>query len=112
LHDTTHKVKIKGVPNVYVPRGVVNYFRERLENVAYSTTEFDYKKAIDNKNVIMTNVPLSSTEWHNILIIGYTKEGNYIYIDPNNDKNFYICSEEYLKSNNSYKYSFEININK
>ena len=52
------------------------------------------------------------TRRQNILIIGYTTVGNYIYIDPNDNENFYICSEEYLKSNNSYKYSFEIRINK
>lgn len=58
----------------------------------------------------MTNMSVSSQKWHNILIIGYTKDGNYIYIDPNDNKNFYICSEEYLKSKNNGKYSFEIKI--
>ena len=45
---------------------------------------------------------------HNILIVGYTEEGNYIYIDPNYSDKEFECSPDYLNSKNASKYDFEI----
>ena len=45
---------------------------------------------------------------HNILIVGYTEEGNYIYIDPNYSDKEFECSPDYLETKNVSKYDFEI----
>lgn len=109
-YNKKHDVKNKGVPNKDVPKGMVYYFSNNITNTAYSSNSIDYKTAIDAGRVVMTNVPITDTMWHNILVIGYTQSGEYIYMDPNDNDNFYKCSEGYLKSNNSLKYSFEIEI--
>ena len=105
-------VKKEGIPNREIYSGVSNFFGDHITNVAYSSTSMDYKAAINNGNVVMTNVQISSNMWHNIVVFGYTNKGEFIYIDPNDNTNFRKCSDNYLRSNNNQKYSIVINISK
>ena len=42
------------------------------------------------------------------MIVGYTEEGNYIYIDPNYSDKGFECSPDYLNIKNASKYDLEI----
>ena len=102
-----------GVPSNAVPAGVVNFFGpDAIAGSQYGgDPPFDYKGAIDRGNVVMTNIFIEvdgTKVGHNILIVGYTKEGNYIYIDPNYSDKEFECSPDYLNSKNASKYDFEI----
>ena len=73
-----------GVPSNAVPAGVVKFFgTDAIGSSQYGgDPPFDYKGAIDRGNVVMTNIFIEvdgTKVGHNILIVGYTKEGNYIY---------------------------------
>ena len=100
-----------GTPYSVTKQAMENYFKNYIVNGTDSLTAFDYRKAIDNKNVIMTNIEVSSNNLHSILIIGYTKDSCFIYIDPNVKVFYYKCSENYLKKDFEGKYNFEIKIN-
>lgn len=102
-----------GVPSNAVPAGVVKFFgTDAIGSSQYGgDPPFDYKGAIDRGNVVMTNIFIEvdgTKVGHNILIVGYTKEGNYIYIDPNYSDKEFECSPDYLNSKNASKYDFEI----
>lgn len=108
-----YKVSRDGVPSNVVPSGVVNFLgTDAIENSQYGgVPPFDYKAAIDRGNLIMTNIFLGddgNKVGHNILVIGYTEDGNYIYIDPNYSDKEFECSPDYLEEKNVSKYDFEI----
>lgn len=104
----------KGVPTKMIPAGMIHFFgNNNIGQIAYGDTSFNYVKCINSGNVIMTNVEVKNSSgetlgWHNLLIIGYAQNGNYIYIDPNDSSNFYECHPNYIHSNSVYKYNFEI----
>lgn len=83
------------------------------KNIKYRDGDppFDYKSAIDSGNVVMTNIFIEvdgDKIGHNILIVGYTEGGNYIYIDPNYSDKGFECSPDYLNIKNASKYDLEI----
>ena len=109
IYGEKEQILLRGTPNSIVHIGMKDYFKDRIVNDT-TNISIDYKKAIDNNNVVITNVPLSSKEWHSIIVIGYTKDNCFIYIDPNIRVFHFKCSESFLKINRAGKYSFEINI--
>ncbi len=66
----------------------------------FRTKEFvSYKDAIDNKKVVMTDVPSTiSNSSHNCVIIGYQSDGKYIYMDPEKGE-LYVADESYFLEN-------------
>ena len=115
LSENGHKYKVHrdGVPANAVPAGVVSFFgSDAIAGSQYGgDPPYDYKSAIDRGNVVMTNVFMEvdgNKIGHNILIVGYTEEGNYIYIDPNYSDKEFECSPDYLETKNASKYDFEI----
>ncbi len=103
------KIKWYGTPTQIIPKAIINFFGNGfIGNISYGNNAFDYKACINDGSVIMTNIHISNNMWHNILIIGYTKQGNYIYIDPNDNAHYYVCSPRDLQSDSSYKYNIEI----
>ena len=104
-------IKLKGVPTNIIPGAMLSFFGENIElPITYGGTPLDYKSCIDAGGVVMTNRAITNVAWHNILVVGYTKQGNYIYIDPNDSKNFYICPLGDLQSESTYKYNFKIKL--
>ncbi|WP_455586326.1 C39 family peptidase [Bacteroides sp.] len=64
--------------------GVSGTHIEDLVNHFFTTSPFEgYKEAIDKGYVVMTDIREgTSTEAHNILVIGYKSNGDLIYMDP------------------------------
>lgn len=111
--ENKYDVYLRGVPSNVVPTGIINFLgTNAIEATQYGgDPPFDYKGAIDRGNSVMTNIILENEGnkiGHNILVIGYTKEGNYIYIDPNYSNKEFECSPDYLEWKNVSKYDFEI----
>ncbi len=109
-NGNSYDVISKGVPSNMVASGVVNFLGVNgIENTQYGgNSPFDYKGAVDRGNTVMTNIRLDNGYGHNIWIVGYTEEGNYIYIDTNDSKKEFECSSDYLEWKNVSKYDFEI----
>lgn len=107
-----YSVKMDGVPANAIAPGLVELLGSDFVRAQYGGDPiYDYKGAIDRGNVVMTNVFVETEDGiigHNILVVGYTKEGNYIYIDPNDGKNEYECTPDYLEEKNASRYDFEI----
>ena len=63
----------------------------------------DINKSIDSGYPVMTSVKISNTLLHNVLIVGYRKNGDYIYMDPTEGK---------LRTSNSsgFDYSYKISV--
>lgn len=107
-----YKVKEQGTPTKEIPNLVMKFVgEESIKSVRYGgDPPYDYKAAIDRGNVVMTNIVIEyggNKIGHNLLIVGYTQENNYIYIDPNDKDNVYECSPDYLEHKKGWKYDFE-----
>lgn len=110
--DEKYDVVLDGVPSNAIPAGVVYFFgSDAIAGSQYGgDPPYNYKSAIDSGNVVMTNIFIEvdgDKIGHNILIVGYTKEGNYIYIDPNHSDKEFECSPDYIETKNASKYDFE-----
>ncbi len=85
--------------------GVIPALVRPLANSYFKTNEYpkSIPDAIDAGHTVMTNIIITGNTWHNILIIGYTSSGNYIYINPADAKAYVAPPKFFPKS-----YTFEI----
>ncbi len=60
-------------------------------------------KSIDDGYPVMTSIKMSETVLHNVLIVGYRKDGNYIFMDP-------IEGKLKTSSSNWFDYSYIISV--
>ena len=94
----------------------VNFDRSLSHEVAIKKGE-NYKKAIDNWHAVMTNIdvpdavgfPDGTKVMHNVLVVGYTDDNKYIYMDPDVGK-LMVSDMSNFKRNNKYVYHLPIKI--
>ncbi|GAA3564313.1 hypothetical protein [Snuella lapsa] len=72
-----------------------NFVNRHFNTVAFS----GFTNAIDNGNIIMTNVPSSiPNSSHNVAVVGYKSSGDIIYMDPEEGKFKEAPSSYFLKN--------------
>ena len=97
---------------------VANFERSREHESAIRNGS-DYKGALDDGYPIMTNLIIPHAEGfdegtvvtHNVLVVGYTDDNNYIYMDTNRGGLMELGIQNF-KNDNWYKYDFVIKNNK
>ena len=98
---------------------VVANFEMSIEHESAIKNGADYKGALDAGLAIMTNLIIPHAEGfdegtvvtHNVLVVGYTDDNNYIYMDTNMGGLMELGIQNFNKDN-GYIYNFVIKNNK
>ena len=98
---------------------VVTNFEMSREHESAIKNGADYKGALDAGYPIMTNLIIPHAEGfdegtivtHNVLVVGYTDDNNYIYMDTNRGGLMELGIQNF-KNDDWYKYDFVIKNNK
>lgn len=77
------------------------FMKDFVEHFFYTTSDiFTYEEAIKKGYPIMTDIPLEGYG-HNVVIIGYQKNDNYIYMNPEDGK-LYSVQEGYFQKDYNF----------